>query len=82
MWEVTVLLSFNFFTYTPNTNSSERNPLKRFITEFKLNYMAESPKKYIEHVEKSFSFEEKYYTTNFRLKASNSNNTIMLLVSL
>ncbi len=69
---------FSKGTMSVETNSSETNPLKRFIKEFKLNYNVESAKEYIDYVEKSFSFDETYYTTNFRLKATNSNNTYAL----
>lgn len=72
------MYQFSKGTMKPDTKSSDRNPLKRFIKEFELNYTAESPKKYIEHVEKSFSFEKKYYTTHFRLRATSSNNMYAL----
>lgn len=65
---------FSKGTMTIDTNPSESNPLKRFIKEFKLNYDAESAKKYIEYVENSFACNGQFYTTNYRLKASNSNN--------
>jgi len=48
-------------------------PLKRFITEFELEYSAKSPKEYINHVQKSFSFNEKYYTASYILQSDSKN---------
>jgi len=48
-------------------------PLRRFMTEFNLDYNAQSPQEYIKHIEKAFLCDEKYYTSSYILQAQSNN---------
>lgn len=48
-------------------------PLRRFMTEFELEYDAKNSKEYISHVQKAFSFNEKYYTASYILESDRKN---------
>ncbi len=49
-------------------------PLRRFMTEFNLEYDASLPQEYIAGIEKAFCIDSKYYSASYRLRAENSNN--------
>jgi len=56
-------------------------PLRRFMTEFGLEYDATSPQEYILHIEKAFLCNEKYYTTSYILQASSSNYYALFFIT-
>lgn len=56
-------------------------PLKRFMTEFELEYTAKSPKEYINHVQESFSFSDKYHTTSYILQSDSKNYYALFFIT-
>ncbi len=67
-------LMYRFLKPTQNDKENPSYiPLRRFMTEFGLEYNATSPQEYIAHIEKAFLCDEKYYTASYRLQADSSN---------
>lgn len=56
-------------------------PLKRFMTEFNLKYSVKSPKEYIEHIQKAFSFTEKYFTASYILESDSKNQYALFFIT-
>ena len=76
--EILIFLPIHLmYRFIKPTKDDEENPsyipLRRFMTEFDLNYDANSPKQYIEHIEKAFLCNEEYYTASYRLQADSNN---------
>ena len=67
-------LMYRFLKPTQNDKENPSYiPLRRFMTEFGLEYNATSPQEYIAHIENAFLCNEKYYTASYRLQADSSN---------
>ena len=56
-------------------------PLRRFMTEFDLEYDAESPQEYIAGIEKAFLCNEKYYTSSYILQADSNNYYALFFIT-
>ncbi len=59
-------------------NNQSYEPLKRFMKEFNVNDDVESIDEYISNIKESFSFNNQYFTTSYKLRATNSNNDYAL----
>jgi len=62
-------------------NNASYVPLRRFMTEFNLNYDATSPKDYITHIEETFLCNQKYYTASYILQAKSSNYYALFFIT-
>ena len=56
-------------------------PLRRFMTEFDLEYDASSPQEYIAGIEKAFLCHEKYYTASYILKSDSNNYYALFFIT-
>jgi three-Cys-motif partner protein len=85
--EILIFLPIHLmYRFLKATKQDEENPsytpLRRFMTEFGLDYNASSLDEYIEHIGKAFLFEkEDYFTTTYILQANNNNVYALFFVT-
>jgi len=76
--EILIFLPIHLmYRFLKPTQTDKENPsyipLRRFMTEFNLEYNATTPREYISHIEQAFLCDEEYYTASYVLQADSNN---------
>jgi hypothetical protein len=77
--EILIFLPVSYmYRFLKPTKEDEKNPsykhIKRIMEEFALNYNIDSIDAYIDNITEAFSFDNSFFTTNFKLKKDLSGN--------
>ena len=64
-----------------DTENLSYEPLRRFMEEFDLNYDVASSREYILRIQEAFRFNQKYFTTSFRLETSSGNSYALFFIT-
>ena len=81
--EILIFLPIHMmYRFLKPSEEDKENPsyehLIRFMKEFKLHNIVESTDEYIANIKESFSFDNQYFTTSYKLRATNSHNDYAL----